>query len=530
MPRLFDATRPPDHPRLRNAGDHTKRLEQMLGYCYSLQDLAPAHISLSLCAHPVLVSQFISYKCMRGERRAPVQAAALTLSHACKWLQACSPAWSGRAHQRHLVRMLLWLKGLHAQLGSNFAERPSERDPEALRGEGRWMPAGQLAARVEQVRLDALDAIERQREGTSELPDVVVASRVQAALVCGLAFGGMGSLRPDSVIATLQGPWAQGCSHPDCQHPATCPGNSVVQPEDGASSSWQLVLTHHKTAGRGSGDVLRVTVPAELTPLLDYHCQPYLGGHEVLVQREPGQPAVPWLLVNPAAPGSRLGGAGAARVWASCMPQGCRVTMQQARSILATAYRAQGDARHERGVAALMGNSSRMWDERYDRGARSRRAQEALAGLAAFRAALLRDQQQQDRVAALTGGDSSSSSSSEEGDDGDDDDSSSGGEDDGLLAADQQEEGAGDESGGALTSGGSDDQQLDGSSQEDDPARDGSSSEDDVSGEQQQQQMAGGGAGHGRDLDWWLPTPPAWPAAAGGEHMGWQDGSDWDSM
>lgn len=240
------------------------------------------------------------------------------------------------------------------------------------------MPAAQLMGVVNSKRMQALAAM---RAGAASAGTIV-----QDALICMFAFGYVGSMRP-SVMASLRGPWAgTGCHRPSCQHPGTCQGNRVWREEHGA---WAMEVVHQKTDGAaGRGAPLRLRLPAEFWPLLNFQCARD-GGHDTLLGLAGADEDCPWLLVQPSRGGMFAVGELSAR-FIACQPPGCAVSIQMARSIFATAARDGAlPAEHEQGAAALMGNSSAAWDATYDRARRGRGAQAAADAMGAMRAHLL---------------------------------------------------------------------------------------------------------------------------------------------
>lgn len=376
--RLFDSAR--ERPVLKDGTDHRKRLEQYLGYCFTFLKRDTPHVFD--VADAAQVAAFVAFKVAKASTKLHLQATISTFLHAVRFLRCERPEWSGAEHRAHLRALGRWLEQLHAQISSGYVEAVGSGarrgDPQLLEQQGRWTSAAQLMGIIDSKRVQALAAM---RAGGAD-----AALIVQDALIAMLAFGYLGSVRP-SVMASLRGPWAgTGCHRPSCQHPHACQGNRVWREPGGA---WMMEVVHQKTDGAaGRGGALRVRLPGDFSPLLDFHCAAD-GGHDTLLGLAGGDEGCPWLLVHPSRGGMFAVGELSTR-FIACQPEGCAVSIQMARSIFATAARDGAlPAEHEQGAATLMGNSSAAWDATYDRARRGRGAQAAADAMAAMRARLL---------------------------------------------------------------------------------------------------------------------------------------------
>lgn len=114
------------------------------------------------------------------------------------------------------------------QISTNMVPKPKCKEPETLKDDGKWMDAPELVARVEAVRLQALEKIQGYHNGA--VSRVVAASYCHDALLSTMCFGHMPPLRDLSILLSLTRPSHKGCIHPDCQHRASgCLGNRVYK-------------------------------------------------------------------------------------------------------------------------------------------------------------------------------------------------------------------------------------------------------------------------------------------------------------
>lgn len=163
-----------------------------------------------------------------------------------------------------------WLLRLSKQVGALL---PSARqDIGEMEVEGTWLPASQLVAMLEKLRVEALAGV--SYEGCITEYD---ARLLHDAALSSTMFGYLPPPRL-SCLRTLQVPWQKACLHVDCigsvGHHA-CMGNRL---ERRGSELW-MILPHHKNQVRWSGAAIQFRVPGELQSLLESYLQ---KGHSLV--------------------------------------------------------------------------------------------------------------------------------------------------------------------------------------------------------------------------------------------------------
>jgi hypothetical protein len=339
-------------------------------------------------ADPQLLAGFISFKRCRAGTCQHMSQVMRALQRGVAWLRHNSQHATLPSFSKHMDKLDAWVASMQTQVNNNLAPAPSasERDPEVLLQQGKLMSPPQLLGFVAGLVEGGQQAIASVQQGS--LGKATAAEAVQDGLIGAFTFGYLPPMRP-SLMSSLRGPWDEGnpCRWPGCQHPSKCPGNLVSFDED--SSTWQVVAAHHKTSKHQPGSLMKLQLPKEpFGPLLDFQC--FGGGMmSMFIERDMEDSPSPFLLLNPST-GSGFKEPELGVRWQKLQPAGMAMPMQKARHVFVTASRQQqgntpaGDA----AAAMVMGNSVGMWDAHYDLKFSSRKAQQAIDGMAAFRQGL----------------------------------------------------------------------------------------------------------------------------------------------
>lgn len=378
---IYQPGRPNDMRQLgaKSWESQRQRVHEYLGYLYHHQGVYRPTLGDYL--NITTFTAFMDFIKSRGVDKAAHTKAVFAAVRVVSWLQV-QPGWD-----RSLAKdVLKWLKSMGAQLGANLVPKPKVKEPEALKEQGKWMDAPELMARVEAVRLDALQQVAAFKAGTQT--KLEAAGAVHNALLATMCFGYLPPLRDTSILLTITAPPHHGCIHQDCQHMASgCLGNRVFRHT--TTGKWHLEVPHHKNSRAWQGAAIRVQLPPEVEELLQHHLT---WGHRCLtIIAEDVQPT---MFVN-ISTGAPLKDQEVSKVWSKTVLEGTGVHFgpQRCRSIFVTGTRDQG-LPTPNGMAMLMGNSQAVWDSVYDKHFNTREAGVAMASMPSWRLKMLQEAQE----------------------------------------------------------------------------------------------------------------------------------------
>ncbi|KAI8471902.1 MAG: hypothetical protein J3K34DRAFT_392575, partial [Monoraphidium minutum] len=337
---IYQPGRPNDMRQLgaKSWESQRQRVHEYLGYLYHHQGVYRPTLGDYL--NITTFTAFMDFIKSRGVDKAAHTKAVFAAVRVVSWLQV-QPGWD-----RSLAKdVLKWLKSMGAQLGANMVPKPKVKEPEALKEQGKWMDAPELMARVEAVRLDALQQVAAFKAGTQT--KLEAAGAVHNALLATMVF----------------------------RHTTT--------------GKWHLEVPHHKNSRAWQGAAIRVQLPPEVEELLQHHLT---WGHRCLtIIAEDVQPT---MFVN-ISTGAPLKDQEVSKVWSKTVLEGTGVHFgpQRCKSIFVTGTRDQG-LPTPNGMAMLMGNSQAVWDSVYDKHFNTREAGVAMASMPSWRLKMLQEAQE----------------------------------------------------------------------------------------------------------------------------------------
>lgn len=163
-----------------------------------------------------------------------------------------------------------WMLRLSKQIVALLPQ--ARQDIGQMEQEGTWLPASDLVALLDKLRVEAVRAVNMEgcvsEYGARLLHDAALSSTM------------FGYIPPPrlSCLRTLQVPWLKGCLHVDCIGSAghhDCGGNRL---EMRGRDMW-MILPHHKNQVKWSNAAIQFRVPEELQSLLELYLK---RGHSII--------------------------------------------------------------------------------------------------------------------------------------------------------------------------------------------------------------------------------------------------------
>lgn len=421
---------------------HEKHVHQFLGYLLKHHSVSPPSITSYLDA-PMFAS-YLSFLRGRGADKSTLVAHLSTGKRVVEWLKG---VMAPPHFQEHSARFAYtvdglgeWMEVLRAQIQSNLVgtaaarrqqqvylkELEAREEGQALQGDGegegeegsaipelpKGLSAGELVARVEKLRLGALEVLEDEGQCYES------AVAIQGATMACCFFGHLPPMRA-SIVASMKdvapaqppGRWmwqggpipeGAGCDDVDCQHPTTCLGNRLHWR---SSRQEQLLLDvpHHKNTKHWKGRHINLELPRELNQLMVHLVK--WGRRKILAELGNPSGVGSILFVHPTR-GVPFTFHTVSSYWKdlvlSDLPASQRFGVQLCRSIFVgerrSVDRVEGPV--DKAAAMIMGHCERVWDEAYDRHYDMRNAAQGVQAMERWREGVLKRHMQLRSAAA----------------------------------------------------------------------------------------------------------------------------------
>jgi len=337
-----------------------------LGYLVRFEKVAVP--SLKLFTDPHSYVKYISFLDKKETSIVTIKNHISLAKKVVSWL-ACD---ASRAESLVFADVQQWYDALRVQLIQKIPRK--RKDPGVLEEEGAWLPAEDVLALFEDLRLKALHMCK-----ADEL-NPVQARALHDACLANCMLGYLPPIRL-ACLRSLQLP-NEGipCLDKDCKS-SQCKGNRLAVKQ---AALW-ISLPHHKNQDKWDNAIIEVALPHQLDELLHEYL---VRGHSMVA---PGQP---YVFAN--RKGLPFGDASSLTAyWHDLMKRlGCpaKFPPNRLRHIFVDERggkdRAEGPT--DKGAAQLMGNSVKQWSQSYDLKFHRREAAEAMEAMAPWREAMLK--------------------------------------------------------------------------------------------------------------------------------------------
>ncbi len=359
---------------------HMKRILQYLGFVFMFCGVA---VPALLCYLNVwFFARFISFLMAKSQKsRLYLKNHIVTAEKVCNYISCRWGSNESRATIETTSNLVQeWLQNFHKQVLVAPSLAPEPTDVDVLKKLGKWIDANKLLAIINKRKTKVEKRLAR---GKHEKDDRKMAGRVQETLIAALMFGWGGPFRPSSIFFLLRPDYKGPCTNKSCGK-KNCPGNRIQWLDSTHEKIKVGPWFHHKTESDvGEGAAITLT---ELSLLFDYHIK---YGRRVLSTKKD----LPYIFVSPS--GRAFNSSSFCTYFQNTLSRWTNGELKIPPSFLKHIFVDERRSTNaapgpkEQCSARVMGNSTKQWDEKYDKNKKKREAQQHVDGLKAWREAQL---------------------------------------------------------------------------------------------------------------------------------------------